>query len=142
VVTGFYETQQMSKPQDPIELKQTSRIVVDTIGAAHGVKFNNSQIKQLKGEHGVHSELGKYLKMRFECRQRLRSTAPTLPVKKPQRIRKKMERFDCGGKINIYFPDCQADTTFDFAIDYEHTAHDVARRCESEGTMASPVSTC
>jgi hypothetical protein len=142
VVTGFYEAQQVSKPQDPIELKQTSRIVVDTIGAAHGVKFSKRETYQLKGERGVPAGLAKCSRMRYDCKQRRHSTAANLPITKPQRVRQKRERFDCGGKINLYFPNCQADTTFDFAIEYEHTAHDGANRVGSEGMVESPVSTC
>jgi hypothetical protein len=141
-VTGFYEALQLTESRNSIELELTSQIVVAAIGAAHGVKFSLPETTQLNSHRCVPSRLAHGSRIQYYCPNRRNSHSSKPPITKPQRIRTRRERFDCGGKINVYFPDCEADSTFDFGIEYEHTAHDDATRVGNEGMVKSSLSTC
>jgi hypothetical protein len=129
LVTGFYEAQAMSKPNDPSKFTEIARLVADTIGEAHGITFTTREKYKFKGERGVPSSFAQCMRMRFECQQLDRhfATADDHSYKTTRKRRRKLKRFPCGGRLSAYFPNRQSDTTFDFAIDYEHIIHEGAK---------------
>jgi hypothetical protein len=98
--TGFYEAEQPPSR----DVKAVCQIVGDALGTAHGVTFNRHTELQFKGDHGVPSALAKCASTRYKCQQQERKFAPsTLDYKKTRIRRRKLSRFDCGGRIIILY---------------------------------------